>query len=162
MIISFMIITRYDDLKRLRWDVGYFEDHGTFLRFFLEKRKTDQNYGGVWLDIPFNPPCVNSFGFRPLCLLARCMSALVGLARFCVESLKRAFLALTLTSPSSRGRMNLRVLLGGCRARTLLPYCALISFQTAVYRQRERPCSLDTRRLLVARPSWFVSKCRRL
>ena len=70
LIIGFILLCRYDDLIRLRWDVGYFEDHGTHLRFYVEKRKTDQNYGGSWLDIPQNPPCANSFGISAA-ILAR-------------------------------------------------------------------------------------------
>ena len=75
--LSFMILCRYDDLKRLRWDDGYFEDHSSFIRFFLEKRKTDQNYAGVWIDIPFNPPSDDSFGISAV-VLARAMRLRAG------------------------------------------------------------------------------------
>ncbi|MEM1035108.1 MAG: hypothetical protein AAGN82_32510 [Myxococcota bacterium] len=51
VLACFMIVGRFDDLCLLRWDVGFYESHSWGLRFFLEKRKTDQQYRGQWIDI---------------------------------------------------------------------------------------------------------------
>ncbi|KAJ1445652.1 hypothetical protein M885DRAFT_549244 [Pelagophyceae sp. CCMP2097] len=46
----------------MRWEEDVFEAKPTHLRFYLEKRKTDQNYAGQWIDIPFVAPSASSFG----------------------------------------------------------------------------------------------------
>jgi hypothetical protein len=51
MLACFMVVGRFDDLCRLRFDSGFFEDHATYLRFFFDKRKNDQNYSGHWVDV---------------------------------------------------------------------------------------------------------------
>lgn len=62
VLACFMCLGRYSDLCRLRFDSGYYEDHGSFLRFFLDKRKTDQNYDGQWIDVASSSVAASAFG----------------------------------------------------------------------------------------------------
>jgi hypothetical protein len=61
LVVSFMSLCRYDDLKRLSWDADRFEVFPTHARLFLDSRKTDQNYGGEWIDIANVAPTAASF-----------------------------------------------------------------------------------------------------
>ncbi|KAJ1448740.1 hypothetical protein M885DRAFT_538043 [Pelagophyceae sp. CCMP2097] len=62
LVTCFMLLCRYDDLKRLCFEKDRFELFDTHARFFLETRKTDQNYGGQWIDIAAVAPTAASFG----------------------------------------------------------------------------------------------------
>mmetsp|Transcript_8328 Transcript_8328/g.29418 ORF Transcript_8328/g.29418 Transcript_8328/m.29418 type:complete len:450 (-) Transcript_8328:435-1784(-) len=61
LVTCFMLLCRYDDLKRLCFAPDRFEVFKSHIRFFLETRKTDQNYGGQWIDIAAVAPSAASF-----------------------------------------------------------------------------------------------------
>mmetsp|Transcript_17881 Transcript_17881/g.57833 ORF Transcript_17881/g.57833 Transcript_17881/m.57833 type:complete len:476 (-) Transcript_17881:396-1823(-) len=61
MLACYMCVGRFSDLCRLQWGDGWFEDHPWGLRFFLDKRKTDQRYDGQWIDIADNASCAAEF-----------------------------------------------------------------------------------------------------
>jgi len=61
LITCFMLLCRYDDLKRLCFEAGHFEVFQSHVRFYLEMRKTDKNYSGEWIDIAAVAPTAASF-----------------------------------------------------------------------------------------------------
>ena len=72
-----MCLGRYSDLCRLRFDHGYYEDHTDFLRFFIDKRKTDQSFNGQWIDIASSLEAANGFdGFSAVVELRKAAAAL--------------------------------------------------------------------------------------
>ncbi|MEO1689659.1 MAG: hypothetical protein AAFU61_17340, partial [Pseudomonadota bacterium] len=76
MLACYMCVGRFSDLCRLRWGDGWFEDHAWGLRFFLDKRKTDQCYDGQWIDIAANDACAADFdGFSAVTELRKARQA---------------------------------------------------------------------------------------
>jgi len=61
ILAAFMCLGRYSDLCRLRFDSGYFEVHAWGIRFFLDKRKPDQQYKGQWIDVARNEMAAVAF-----------------------------------------------------------------------------------------------------
>mmetsp|Transcript_13211 Transcript_13211/g.17632 ORF Transcript_13211/g.17632 Transcript_13211/m.17632 type:complete len:133 (+) Transcript_13211:2521-2919(+) len=67
ILAAFMCLGRYSDLCRLRFDSGYFEVHAWGIRFFLDKRKPDQQYKGQWIDVARNEMAAVAFdGFSAI------------------------------------------------------------------------------------------------
>ena len=62
ILACFMVLGRFSDLARLRWDDGYFEVYDWGVRFYLDMRKTDQVYAGQWIDIARSDSVSETFG----------------------------------------------------------------------------------------------------
>jgi len=76
-LACFMIVGRYSDLTHLQLGDGYFESHHWGLRLFLERRKTDQQYRGQWIDIAENDAAARAFnGFSAVAELRHARAAL--------------------------------------------------------------------------------------
>mmetsp|Transcript_3902 Transcript_3902/g.12083 ORF Transcript_3902/g.12083 Transcript_3902/m.12083 type:complete len:324 (-) Transcript_3902:246-1217(-) len=72
-LACYMVVGRFDDLCKLRWAEGFYESHVWGIRFFLEKRKTDQQYRGQWIDIA-DSSAID--GFSPVAELRAARAAL--------------------------------------------------------------------------------------
>jgi hypothetical protein len=51
VLAMYMLMCRYSDLCRLRWEDGHFIDHGHYLRFYLDCRKNDRVWKGQYIDV---------------------------------------------------------------------------------------------------------------
>ena len=57
--LGYKCLLRYDDLRRARYDDGFFEDDGESISLYLDDRKTAQ-YNGEWIIIANAKPADDS------------------------------------------------------------------------------------------------------